>query len=98
MRFSVVSVSTALLASCAAPTWQPDYLTTVVNRATQENILRRFGEPDLVRESGDGSVAWTYRYYHLKIVSFACDEYVLSFDRTRTLREWRQQDCVDELR
>ncbi len=86
-RGFVLALILPALVSCAPQ--RADYLKGAVNQATQDDVTKRLGPPQITRELTDGSAVWRYRGG----LGLACLEYILIFDQGRILREWRKQDC-----
>ena len=71
------------------------YLKSAQNRATQEEVRHRLGEPRGIERSG-GESRWLYEIYDVEggsqqswaAAGSWCDRYVLSFDAHGILRRW----------
>ena len=72
------------------------YLQTARDRATQDEVRQRLGEPNGVERSVAGESRWTYDIYEVEggsqqswaAMGSWCDRYVLSFDNHGILRQW----------
>lgn len=97
-RWLLSSLIALALLSCTP--WREAYLREAVNRATQDDVTKRLGPPHSTRELTTGATVWTYQYRyatlsrggHISGHSY-CKEYILTFEREGSLREWRVQDC-----
>jgi hypothetical protein len=70
------------------------YLTRAQDRATQEDVEQRLGDPNIAQTSPSGESIWVYWIYDWQPGSRTtsagnwCDEYTLTFDAQKTLRHW----------
>lgn len=94
-QWRLVLVAIALVASCAPAPWQVRYLTDADKTATQEQVLQRLGKPAATLPLPDGGELWTYRYTRgdVRIATFECQDYKLTFDAQRVLQRWKKQPC-----
>ena len=75
------------------------YLRTAQDRATQEEIQQRLGQPWVTTMTPMGEAVWVYDVYQIEPGSQQswaatgswCDEYVLTFDKRGVLRRWTHQ-------
>ncbi len=70
------------------------YLRSAQDRATQEEVRQRLGQPALIASSRAGETVWVYRVREQEpgnrwtSSGLWCDEYVLTFDQGAVLRSW----------
>jgi hypothetical protein len=98
MLIRVALVSVVLLGTgCAL--FLPEetrYLKTAQDRATQDEVRQRLGQPHLQASTRAGEAVWVYEVLALEAGSQSswsafgswCDEYVLTFDKQGVLRRW----------
>lgn len=88
-----------LLFACSQ--FESAYFQNMVNQVTRDVVASRYGTPHKVDELPDGGTVWTYfdrgsvttgfgSYAH----SSQCKAYLLTFDESEVLRDWKQQDCT----
>ena len=93
-----------LLGGCVTePPWEQAFHSEVVNGSTQDDVRKKFGEPELVTPLDDGGSIWTYRYvrgtYRTGYTAGAeCWQYSLTFDAQKVLRSSKELDCSGELK
>ncbi len=76
-----------MVTSCA--TRQERYLDRSVNQASQDAVAKEFGPPTQSQELTTGETVWGYRSNQ----GSRCKEYILTFDRQKVLRAWKEQKC-----
>jgi hypothetical protein len=96
---AVLLVPMLLLAAChRVATQRVDYLNTSVGTASEDQVMSNLGPPATSRSlASTGGEVWVYRYqgFHL-YAGMTCTEFLLTFDRTKTLRSWtRDRGCQD---
>lgn len=70
------------------------FLNSAQGRATQEEVKRQLGAPELTASNPDGESVWVYRLREqqpgnrMTSPGLWCDEYVLTFDYESVLRSW----------
>lgn len=70
------------------------YLKTAQDRATQEEVRQRLGQPMLTSATQAGEMVWVYEVRQedpgsrWTSAGLWCDEYVLTFDNQSVLRRW----------
>jgi hypothetical protein len=72
------------------------YLESAQDRATQEDISRKMGQPKYKATTATGLPIWVYQIYTEEpgaqnkwgTSGTWCDEYVLTFDKQGILRNW----------
>jgi len=86
---------TMLLLACTP--WLEGFLSSATDRATQEDVRQRLGQPTLKSQLPEGGELWAY---HMTYASYAggagktsCFEYQLVFDKQKVLRQWNAQAC-----
>jgi hypothetical protein len=75
---------------------QSRYLQTARDRAGQEEVRERLGEPLRVTAMPAGQSEWTYEVYEIEpgsqntwsTAGSWCDQYILRFDDAGVLRTW----------
>jgi hypothetical protein len=84
--------------SCAP--WQDEYLRQAVNGATQEDVTQELGPPEDTRSFENGESVWLYRekgkgnqVYAYGAGGIFCEEYRLTFDAGKILRQWERDRC-----
>jgi hypothetical protein len=91
-----------LLSACAvSEPWPAHYLSTGIDRATQDEITAQLGPPYETHSLPDDGMEWHYHQRRGRPMigshgtmgsssMLECDEYILQFDRAGVLRSWRQ--------
>ncbi|MBI5776119.1 MAG: hypothetical protein HY444_01910 [Nitrospirae bacterium] len=70
------------------------YLRSAQDRATQEEVRQRLGQPMLTSATQAGETVWVYEVRQedpgsrWTSTGLWCDEYVLTFDNQSVLRRW----------
>jgi outer membrane protein assembly factor BamE (lipoprotein component of BamABCDE complex) len=70
------------------------YLRSAQDRATQEEVRQRLGQPMLTSATQAGEMVWVYEVRQedpgsrWTSTGLWCDEYVLTFDNQSVLRRW----------
>jgi hypothetical protein len=84
-----------LMGSCASTPWQVRYLTSAEGTATQEQVTQHLGGPMAKLPLEDGGEMWTYRYTRgdVRVATFECWDYKLTFDAQQVLRQWKHRPC-----
>jgi hypothetical protein len=73
------------------------YLKGAEGRATQQDVERQLGKPEVVSLNEAGEVVWVYRVREEEpgnrwtSTGLWCDEYVLTFDSRAVLRSWTRR-------
>lgn len=88
-----------MLVSCTS--WRVEYLEKSLDRATQDQVMKRLGPPTSTKDTEGGGSVWTYRYetspeysYGRQVERLPCLE-ILTFDKQKILRGWTSRDCRD---
>lgn len=100
-RLASWSAGIVCLGALSCASGNAGYLDKSVNHATEQEIQKRFGNPQMTSALGKGGTEWTYRYRSSQVGPFggvdsggaACREFVLTFDETHILRKWKRQMC-----
>lgn len=93
-----------MLTACASdPPWERDFHSEVVNQSTQADVVKKFGEPELVTPLDNGGAIWVYRYSRGTFSSgytavSECWEYSLTFDAQKILRAANEVSCSGKLK
>lgn len=89
---------------CACSQFETGYFQSKVNQVTQEAVAHQYGAPHKQDQLPDGRSVWTYfdrgsstSGYGGYMRRSSCTSYVLTFDHTYVLRDWKQQDCTTQL-
>ncbi|TAJ10027.1 MAG: hypothetical protein EPO61_04755 [Nitrospirae bacterium] len=105
-----MSVAVRLLAALlfvalpACTSWQADYLTQQIHKASQEEVTARLGKPTEVKKLDRGGTEWVYHYFPDSPFNYAykghpaepdCQEYILTFNERQVLTYWLKQECVE---
>lgn len=97
----------AALLSVALPactSWQADYLTQQIHKASQDEVATRLGRPTERKPLQGGGTEWVYHYFPDSLFNYAykghpfepdCQEYILTFDERQVLTYWLKQECVE---
>ena len=73
------------------------FLEAGQDRATQQDVRAKLGEPAVTAAKEEGTSVWVYRIRteqpgsRVNVPGTWCDEYVLTFDRASVLRRWTRQ-------
>jgi hypothetical protein len=86
VRWSGVVSIVLILTACASQ--QVRYFRQNVNQANYDAVAKRLGPPHHSQELTTGETIWSYQYRNGD-----CEDYVLTFDRAKVLREWKEQKC-----
>jgi hypothetical protein len=78
------------------------YLASAQDRATQEDVRQKLGEPVSVSSTDGGEAVWLYEVRDIEPMSQNswatlgswCDEYRLTFDSNGVLRNWTHKSYV----
>jgi hypothetical protein len=88
-----------LLFACSQ--FEAGYFQSKVDQVTRDVVASRYGTPHKVDELPDGGTVWTYFDRGSGTAGFGnyapsshCKAYVLTFDESQVLRDWKQQDCT----
>lgn len=81
--------------------FETGYFQHKVGQVTQDVVASRYGAPHKTDESPDGQAVWTYFDRGSSTAGYGgyaptapCKAYVLMFDQSSVLRDWKQQDCT----
>ncbi len=83
---------TVLLIGCAP---KDKYLNEATGKATQEEIMQKWGTPRDQRTLSTGESVWVYReLWNLGHgAGDECHEYEVTFDMQKVLKRWRSISC-----
>lgn len=78
------------------------YLKSAQDRAVQEEVRQRLGQPRSVASTQQGEAVWVYEVRDLEPMSQSswstlgswCDEYRLTFDQSGVLRQWTHRSYL----
>ncbi len=81
--------------------FETGYFQHKVGQVTQEVVASRYGAPHKVDKVQEGRAVWTYFDRGSSTAAYGgyappapCKAYVLTFDQSGVLRDWKQQDCT----
>lgn len=81
----------------ACTPWLEDFLSSATDRATEEDVRQRLGQPTVKTPLEGGGELWAYRMTYASYAGGAgrtsCFEYRLTFDRQKVLRQWDSHAC-----
>ena len=77
------------LALVACESQQERYFRRNVNRASQDVVAKQFGPPHRAQELTTGETVWAYEARE----GSDCSSYILRFDQTKVLRDWKERKC-----
>ena len=77
------------LALVACEGQQERYFRRNVNRVSQDAVAKQFGPPNRAQELTTGETVWAYE----SRVRSDCTAYILRFDETKVLRDWKERKC-----
>lgn len=93
------ALALGVLSACGG--FQTGYFQGQVNQATQEIVFKRYGAPHKLEKLPDGGSIWTYfdrgsgtSGYSGYVRTSYCRAYIMTFDQTEVLRDWKQEDCA----
>lgn len=96
---SIVFIVLGALCACGGMDFR--YFEGQMNRANQVEVAGQYGPPHKVDRLSDGGAVWTYFERGSGTAGFTgsvqtsyCRAYLLTFDQTEVLRDWKQQDCA----
>lgn len=100
-RVRLVGCLLVMLAGCALFQEEEVIYLNKAKRlhATQAEVKRRLGIPDVTQSLSNGETMWRYQIWTNTGGDLNgpgesyCDQYSLRFDRQATLREWTHQGC-----
>ena len=87
VKLVIVAVMTLGLLACASE--RERYFKQNVNQVSQDAVAKRFGPPTHTQELTTGETVWSYESRD----GSDCTAYILTFDRTKVLRDWKEQKC-----
>jgi uncharacterized lipoprotein len=85
-QWSALMLMILTLTACASQ--QERYLKQNVNQANQDAVAKRLGPPSHAQELTTGETVWSYESRNGD-----CKAYILTFDRAKVLRDWKEQKC-----
>lgn len=93
----------ALVALFACNEFETGYFQSKVDQVTQNVVAGRYGMPHKEDRLPAGGSVWTYFDrgsgtvgYSGRAESNKCNSYILTFDQSGVLRDWKQQDCTSQ--
>jgi hypothetical protein len=79
------------------------YFQHKVGSVTQDIVASRYGAPHQPNTLSDGRTVWTYFDRGSSTTGYGsyappapCKAYLLTFDQSGVLRDWKQQDCTHQ--
>lgn len=98
-RLMLAGLVLLLLYACSQ--FETGYFQSKVNQVTRDVVGSRYGTPHKVDELPDGGTVWTYFDRGSGTAGFGnyapssqCKAYLLTFDESEVLRDWKQQECT----
>jgi hypothetical protein len=86
-RLAGLVLMTLALAACEGQ--QERYFMRNVNRASQDTVAKQFGPPHRAQKLTTGGTVWAYESRERS----DCKAYILRFDQTKVLRDWKERKC-----
>lgn len=87
----------------ACSQFETGYFQSKVDQVTQDVVASRYGAPHKMDKLPDGRVVWIYfdrgsstTGYGGYASSAPCKAYLLTFDESNVLRDWKLQDCTSQ--
>ena len=77
------------LALVACENQQERYFRKHVNRVSQDAMAKQFGPPHRAQVLTTGETVWAYESRERS----DCTAYILRFDQTTVLRDWKARKC-----
>ncbi|HEY5932058.1 MAG TPA: hypothetical protein VIT63_04035 [Nitrospira sp.] len=103
VRRSLRLLPVAFVALFACSEFETGYFQSKVDQATQNVVAGRYGLPHKEERLPAGGSIWTYFErgsgtvgYTGRTGSNTCTAYLLTFDQSGVLRDWKQQDCAPQ--
>lgn len=97
-RVWTLACLTVFIIGCTST--RDQYLDEARGRATQDEIVKKWGQPMEDRPLDTGDSMWLYRFKRYSTVqrTTICDVFELRFDRQRVLQHWDggEVDCAAE--
>jgi hypothetical protein len=82
-----LALMTLTLVACEGQ--QERYFRRHVNRVSQDTMAKQFGPPHRAQELATGETVWAYESRDRS----DCTVYILRFDQTKVLRDWKARTC-----
>jgi hypothetical protein len=76
------------LSACAAP--RVEEFETSIGVATQDELIHRFGYPQRLKQSPNGTEVWDYEFLSGRS---RCVGYRVYFDQEQRSQRWEVRDC-----
>lgn len=83
--------------------FETGYFQHKVGQVTQDVVASRYGAPHKADELPEGQTAWTYFDRGSSTIGYGsyappvpCKAYLLTFDQSGVLRDWKRQDCTPQ--
>ena len=99
LRYHLLCVGFGALLACSQ--FETGYFQSKVDQVTQEVVASRYGAPHKTDELPEGRAVWTYFDRGSSTAGYGgyaptapCKAYLLTFDQSGVLRDWKQQDCT----
>ena len=87
----------------ACSQFETEYFRSKVDQVTQKVVADRYGPPHKVEKLPEERSVWIYfdrgtstTGYTGRVGSDKCKAYLLTFDPSGVLRDWKQQDCSSQ--
>jgi len=95
-RFGIARLLAVLLScvsACAAP--RVEEFESSIGIATQDELIHRFGYPQRLKQSPNGTEIWDYEFLAGRS---RCVGYRVHFDQERRSQRWEPRDCQTDKR
>lgn len=83
--------------------FETGYFEHKVGQVTQDIVASRYGAPHTVDKLSEGRSVWTYFDRGSSTAGYGgyappapCKAYLLTFDQSGVLRDWKQQGCTSQ--
>jgi hypothetical protein len=103
LRGSLRLFSVAGVTLFACSELETAYFQDRVSQVTQNVVVGRYGMPHKEERLPAGGSVWTYYDrgsstvgYSGRAASNKCEAYLLTFDQSGVLRDWKQEDCTSQ--
>jgi hypothetical protein len=85
----LAGLASMMLALVACEGQQERYFRRHVNRVSQDAVAKQFGPPHRAQALTTGETVWAYESRERS----NCTAYILRFDQTNVLRDWKERKC-----
>ena len=89
----LLAVLLSCVSACAAP--RVEEFESSIGIATQDELIHRFGYPQRLKQSPNGTEIWDYEFLAGRS---RCVGYRVHFDQDRRSQRWEPRDCQTDKR